>query len=77
MFHDPSSGTASRVFPKFQPGFSAATAADAEAEVKAGHAPETVEEEVMTAVVVVELDVRVVVDRVVLLVVLKVVAIAN
>ena len=29
LFHDPSSGIASRVFPKFHPGFRAANAADA------------------------------------------------
>ena len=35
LFHDPSLGTASRVLPKFHPGFNAANAADAVTGVKA------------------------------------------
>ena len=34
LFQDPSSGVASRVFPKFHPGLNAAKAADAETGVK-------------------------------------------
>ena len=51
------------MFPKFQPGFNAATAAEAVAGLNDGHAPETVEEEETTAELVVEL--RVVAERVV------------
>jgi hypothetical protein len=43
LFHEPSSGTASSVFPKFQPGFNAANAADAATGVKAAvHDPAAV-----------------------------------
>jgi len=35
LFQEPSFGTASRVFPRFQPGFKPANAADAETGVKA------------------------------------------
>lgn len=34
LFHEPSVGVASRVFPRFQPGFSAANATEAVSELK-------------------------------------------
>jgi hypothetical protein len=43
LFQDPSSGTASKVFPKFQPGFKAVKATEAETGVKAAEqAPDVV-----------------------------------
>lgn len=53
MFHDPSFGIASRVFPKFHPGFNAFTAAEAVTGVNAGHAPEVVPAAVVVVATVV------------------------
>jgi hypothetical protein len=54
LFQEPSSGIASRVFPKFHPGFSAAMAAEAVTGVNAAVHPDCVVED--TDELVLEVD---------------------
>lgn len=72
MFHEPSFGTASRVLPRFHPGFNPLKASAAVTAVHAGQAPETVAEAAAEVVV----ETRVVVATVATVVVLDVVTTA-
>lgn len=83
LFHDPSSGVASRVFPRFHPGLSAAYAAEAVTGVKAAvQAPVAVVDDLLVDEDLVDEDEDVLVDDVdlellVLVFVVKVVAVLD